>query len=251
LQQMNTTDENSAPATRPTDPVKPVRVLLVTGRGNTQPNSLYQDWIHTFYPSILSSILGSDASITISKGTADLHQQRLSNFDMVINNSLFLEPTKEQFDALLGFVENGGGFMALHAGLVSFLNDPRYVSMIGAKFVGHDPIGAFQVEARDNWYGWAAEGCEVHSIARGLTTFGVLDELYIQQMLTDDLTVVARAKYSPVMWVRTHGQGRVVGLALGHDNTAMANDGFQHLFRRGVIWSAGQTLNGASPDTLL
>jgi uncharacterized protein len=229
---------------------KPLRVLLMTGRGNTYPEAAYQDWIHTFYPNTLAAILAADATVEVVNGTSGLNPEKLAQIDVVINNSLFLEPSPSEFAALFDFVSAGGGFVALHAGLVSCLNDPRYEAMVGAKFIGHDPIGAFQVEARDNWYGWAGAGCSVHPIAQGLTTFGVLDELYIEQMLTQDLTVVARAKFCPVMWVRQHHQGRVVALALGHDQNALNNVGFQHLLKRGVVWAAKRELIPLSPDSL-
>lgn len=233
-----------------TDTHTPIRVLLITGQGNTAPGSAYQDWIHTFYPSVITEILGAGVAVTVATDTSALDAETLAATDVVINNSLFHEPTAREFEALFDFVSQGGGFFALHAGLVSFLNDERYIRMIGARFIGHDPVGAFQVEARDNTYEWAAQGCPVHPIAQGLTTFGTLDELYIEQTVTDDLTVVARARYNPVAWVRSYGAGRVACLALGHDATAMANESFRHLLSRGVRWAAGRDMPPDSPFRL-
>jgi uncharacterized protein len=220
----------------------PIRVLLITGQGNRAPDAAYRDWIHTFYPSAIGDILGPDTMLSIVTETSALNAATLAATDVVLNNSLFHQPKPEEFESLFGFVERGGGFFALHAGLVSFLNDKRYIDMIGARFIGHDPVGAFQVEARDNSYEWAAKGCPVHPIAQGLTTFGVVDELYVQQVVRDDLEVVARARFNPVMWVRRHGQGRVAGLALGHDAVAMGNSNFRHLLSRGVQWCAFREL---------
>jgi uncharacterized protein len=228
----------------------PLRVLLITGEGNTKPDSAYRDWIHTFYPSRIGQILGAGAKLTVSRETSALDPARLAETDVVINNSLFHEPTADQHEALLRFVESGGGYVCLHAGLVSFLNDPRHAALVGARFIGHDPIGAFQVEARDNWYGWAGEGCPVHPVAQGLTTFGVVDELYVAQMLTADVRVIARAKFQPVMWTRDNGRGRVIALTLGHDDQAMAHPAFGHLLRRGVAFAAGHTLEPDSPYRL-
>jgi uncharacterized protein len=242
------------PTTMPTDNTQDhelaLRVLLITGEGNTKPDSAYRDWIHTFYPSVLAEILGQDTKVTVSSETAAITPDGLAETDVVINNSLFHEPERNEFEALFGFVERGGGFFCLHAGLVSFLNDPRYTAMLGGRFIGHDPIGAFQVEARDNWYGWASEGCPVHPVAQGLTTFGVLDELYVAQMTAPDVEVIARARFNPVMWTRDHGQGRAVTLTLGHDGQAMAHPAFRHLLHRGVRFAARRPLADDSPYRL-
>ncbi|HTW08922.1 MAG TPA: ThuA domain-containing protein [Acidimicrobiales bacterium] len=217
-----------------------VRALLVTSRGNLAPGHPYRGWVHGFYPEVVKDALAGAADLAVTGSTEALSADVLSHFDVVVNNSLFLEPTTEQFDALFSFVEAGGGFMALHTGLVSFLNDARYEQMLGARFIGHAPIKAFQVDPNDVWYGWGVDGSPKHPISDGMATFGTLDELYVEQVNTAELSVVARAELLPVMWVRSFGSGRVACLTLGHDAAAMAVPGFRHLLTNGVLWAASR-----------
>jgi type 1 glutamine amidotransferase len=220
-----------------------IRVLLITGRGDFAADDPYRGWVHGFFPDALRTALGADMEVTVAHDTSLLTDQALGSVDVVINNSLFMRPTKEQFDALFRFVDGGGGFMALHVGLLSFLNDPRYEEMIGERFINHDAIKGFQVDVYDNWYGWAAAGSPRHPITEGMPNFGVVDELYMEQMNTFDLIMVARAELHPVMWVREHGAGRVVCLTLGHDELAINTRGFHQLFSNGVRWAAKRKMH--------
>ena len=63
-----------------------------------------------------------------------------------------------------------------------------------------------------------------------------MDELYLMQGITDDLEVIARAEYHPVMWWRNYGKGKVLVLTLGHGDYSQTNEGFKSLFRNGVLW---------------
>ena len=218
--------------------MNPISVLLVTGRGNLAPDHPYPGWVHDFYPGAIEDAFGKEARVNAVGDTRSLSRDSLRDFEVVVNNSLFMEPSSEQFEALLSFVEHGGGFVALHTGLVSFLNDARYEGMLGARFIGHAPIKAFQVDPTDVWYGWVQAGAPRHPISDRMATFGTVDELYVEQMNTADVTVVARAELLPVMWARELGAGRVVCLALGHDETAIAVPGFRHLLLNGVRWAA-------------
>lgn len=215
-----------------------VRVLLITGEGNRRPGHPFGDWSHTFYPDTIADRLAPVARVTVAPELSVLTPAMLARYDVVINNSLFLEPTPAQFDALFDFVSRGGGFLSMHAGMVSFLNDERYLTMLGGRFINHAPERAFQVDAHDEWYGWRAAGSPTHPVTEAVSDFRVVDELYVAETNTADLTVVARAEWHPIMWVRRWGEGRVVVLTLGHGLPSIRSDGFVALLRNGVLWAA-------------
>lgn len=215
------------------------RALLLYGSGNGLPGHPYQFWLHEFFPDATRSALGPTIALTMTQDTAALSRLNRDEFDVVINASMFMEPTQLQLDTFFNFLAGGGGFVALHTGLLSFLNDPRYEKMLGAKFIGHSPIKAFAVDPRDAWYG-LDESAPRHPITEGMGTFGVVDELYVQQFNTDDLTVLARSELLPVMWVRSYCAGRVVCLSLGHDEATIRTAGFARLLRNGVHWASGK-----------
>ena len=91
-----------------------------------------------------------------------------------------------------------------------------------------------------------------HPITKGMPTefAHTIDELYQNSVMFPDNVVLATAfsdktkdpkntdKDEPIVWVATHGKGRVYENVLGHDVPAMKGAGFQVLLVRGVEWAA-------------
>src|SRR5690606_5557410 len=59
------------------------------------------------------------------------------------------------------------------------------------------------------------------------------------------------AQNHPVMWERRWGEGRVMGLTLGHDARAKDNPGYRALLREGVRWLVGYPLLRPLPPVRL
>ncbi|MBA4745675.1 MAG: ThuA domain-containing protein [Muricauda sp.] len=221
--------------------VKNLNILLITGVGITGPDHMYSNWSHRHYNDVLVDYLSDFAQVRITKDLSELNERNLEHYDVIINNSLFHEPTEEQFNAFYKFIESGKSYFAIHAGLVSFLNSDKYLKMMGGKFINHDDIKTFTVNTSDYWYGWESEDNGYkHPIVRELGDFKTLDELYLVQFNTDSLEVIARAEYHPIMWTRNWGKGRVMCLTLGHGKYSQKNEGFKSLFTNGVKWLTGQ-----------
>lgn len=218
-----------------------VNVLLITGVGITGPEHMYGNWSHSHYNDILVGHLSDFARVTVTDDLSVLNKRNLEHYDVIINNSLFQEPTAEQLEAFYQFIESGKSYFAIHAGLVSFLNSDQYTEMIGGRFINHDDIKTFTVNASDYWYGWETEDKGYkHPVVRELEDFRTLDELYMVQFNTDDLEVIARAEYHPIMWTRNWGKGKVLCLTLGHGQYSQENEGFKSLFTNGVKWLTGR-----------
>lgn len=216
-------------------------ILLITGTGNTAPNHHYADWTHAHYNDILADALKDIAKITATTDLSMLNDTTLRDFDIILNNSLFMEPTAEQFRAFYKFIENGKSYFSVHAGLVSFLNSEQYLQMMGARFINHDDAKTFTVNAYDAWYGWEAQDKkQKHAIAKDVDDFKILDELYLAQFSTSDIEVIARAEFHPIMWTRPWKKGRVLCLTLGHGDYSQRNPGFQKLLFNGVAWLLNQ-----------
>ncbi|MCD6302521.1 MAG: ThuA domain-containing protein [Anaerolineae bacterium] len=179
-------------------------------------------------------LLDKAFDVTMSDDLADLNPDTLAGYDAVVNFTTFLEPSDDQIDALLSAVEGGLGFVGIHGATATFWNQPRYLEMIGGKFIVHDELKRFTVNI-----GTARE-VEAHPITADMDDFAIEDELYI---IEGDLTqwhILARAEGHPIIYTKTWGQGRVYSNALGHDTRALENPSFQELVRRGVAWVAGE-----------
>ncbi|MCW5982964.1 MAG: ThuA domain-containing protein [Bryobacteraceae bacterium] len=120
---------------------------------------------------------------------------------------------------------------------------PAYAEMMGATWevekIGHGLRHAFPVKWVDR----------EHPISRGLPeTFLANDELYHRMDLSPNAHVLATAfssveskgtgKDEPIVWAVPFGKGRVVHITLGHDLTAMSQEGFIAAFTRGTEWAA-------------
>ena len=74
--------------------------------------------------------------------------------------------------------------------------------------------------------------------------FETQDELYYRQQGNQPIAVLAmvRSKVTgqdePMAFVYDYGKGRVFQTVLGHDATAIRNDGTAELIRRGTVWTA-------------
>jgi type 1 glutamine amidotransferase len=229
-----------------------LRALLLTGGAE------YHN--RTFHVAELAGILageaGADLRITDDLGV--LSGEVLTQFDALVNWSTFVKPSPAQVEALIGAVEGGLGLFPLHAGNATFWNSAPYLTMIGSRFVRHDPYKLFKVEIDD----------PSHPITAGVEDFEVEDELYevggdaegfkkladgvaqgrpnseLRELgdgpLPADLRVLASAEGHPLLYVKTFGRGRIHYNALGHDTKALTHPSFRQLVRQGLAWVAGR-----------
>lgn len=205
---------------------------------------------------ILAGEGGVDLRITTDLGT--LNTQTLADYDVIVNWSTFVQPSAEQVDALLAAIEGGTGFFAIHGGSATFWNSAPYLTMLGSRFVQHDPYKAFLVEIEDR----------EHPIMAGIENFLIEDELYEQGgkvedfpafanaiseknpyggevralgvgPLGPDIHLLASAEGHPLLYSREWGKGRVHYNALGHDEKALQNPNFRKLVIQGFNWVLG------------
>ncbi|MGL6159136.1 ThuA domain-containing protein [Microbulbifer sp.] len=216
------------------------RALLITGNGNSdERNPDYPPWVHEFHNDRIVEILGDIAEITVTEDLSVLNNRALARYDLILNNSMFLTPTEKQLDAFYRFIGEGKPYLAMHSGLVTFLNSERYPELMGGRFLGGADMAERLVYTFDSWYGYDYNDQVQHPIVRGLANFPIRDELYFVQTNTEDLEVIARSEHLPVLWQRSWGKGRVMGLALGHGREAVVNAGYQALLKNSVRWLLG------------
>lgn len=147
---------------------------------------------------------------------------------MIYGNHEYLSP--EQEAALLSYVEDGGGLVAVHSASGMFGNSSAYIELIGGQFLSHGS-GVFSERIAE----------PDHPIMQGYEPFSSWDETYVHQRHNEvNRTVLSYRENEPWTWVRTHGDGRVFYTAWGHDQRTFSNPGFHDLLERGIRWAAGQ-----------
>lgn len=137
------------------------------------------------------------------------------------------------FTALDGFVQRGGGLLAVHSASASFKDHERYYDLLGGRFVKHGAIEPYRVEP----------ALRNDAIFSGIPAFTIRDELYRHEWLDDvrvRFTVSVDGEREPVVWTRPYGEGRVCYAAPGHTASSMHNPHMRTILCRGLLWACGR-----------
>jgi len=165
----------------------------------------------------------------------ELELQNLKKYDAVLLYANYHEPhypklPKDKEQALIDYVEQGGGFVPIHSASGNFRNSEAFINLLGGAFKSH---GTDSMETR------IAE--PDHEIMKGFKGFESWDETYVHKKHnTENRTVLSYRGDEPWTWIRTQGDGRVFYTAWGHDERTWRNEGFQDLLERGIRWAAGR-----------
>ena len=152
--------------------------------------------------------------------------------------------------AFISYVENGGGLVAVHSGIVSGEKTEALDNLIGCRFTFHPHDCPVTVQP-----------IKPHPVTEGVRMFCETDEHYRLQMLSHNADILiasyspaqgAEEKYTedpynntpawicPAGFVRTQGKGRVCVLTPGHLLPVWLNDQFQLTLSNALRWCSGQ-----------
>ena len=159
-----------------------------------------------------------------------------------VNRQFFDSP--EYRKALFDFAAAGKGIVLLHAG--AWYMYPQWpelnATIVGGGARGHDRPGKFTVNVTQ----------PAHPVMQGVpASFEVVDELYYvnpdpAQVPAGTASIEVLAETSPSMkymkphpsvWITSHPQARIVGIALGHDNQVHDLPAFKTLLANAVKWA--------------
>ena len=133
---------------------------------------------------------------------------------------------------LTAYVENGGGFISLHAGNTPREGEP-YAELVGSWFIGHPPRCPVAVRVTAQ-----------HPVTAGVADFSVYDEHYAIELVAEDAEVLLRTASETGGdqvggYVRTLGKGRLCALTPGHVLGVLENPEYQKLLANAIRWVAG------------
>lgn len=236
-----TTAPSSAPEVDP-PAASPARILVVTETAGFRHGSI---------PAARTALEALDADAAdyeLSYVTLAGWPGALSSVDAVafVLTSGELTATPEARDALIAFVEDGGGFLGVHSASDTFYEFPRYEDLIGSWL-------------RDHPY---TDGTLRRVVADHPATAALPPEMPVSEELyrfRDDprsrgmvplleLTGVAGApagEYLPSAWCGRVGAGRTLYTALGHFDATWQADWFRGHIDGALAWTAGTRPSGA------
>lgn len=190
-------------------------------------------------------------SVYLTDNAAVHNPQDLARFDALVWNSVTGDVlTPEQRTALQTYVENGGGFVALHGSG----GDPSYAwgwypqSLIRAQFTAHPMFPQFQ-EATLN-----VQSPQDPIVSHLPASFSMTDEWYSFQQPPKDVQVllsldetsysprvlfvdIGMGKDHPIAWKHCQGKGRVFYGAPGHVAAAYADPRYVRVLEQATRWA--------------
>lgn len=183
-------------------------------------------------------LAGRHIELTYTDSLADLNRAKLAGFDALAIFANHTQISPEQEKALLDYVAEGGGLVALHCASYCFLNSPKYIELVGGQFKSHG-AGVFKetIVKAD------------HPVMAGLQPIESWDESYVHARHNSNRVVLSVRRdekgSEPYTWVRDHGKGRVFYTAWGHDQRTWSNVNFHALVEQGIRWASAH-----APDQL-
>jgi putative membrane-bound dehydrogenase-like protein len=192
-------------------------------------------WYHDsdrFAPMLKAALAPHGFNFSYTTDVGDLNATNLAKYDALLIYSNHRALAAPQEKALLDFVADGKGLLALHSAAFCFQNSAPYTALLGAQFARHG-TGEFS----------AAFVNPSHPVLSDLQPFQVREETYVHTKLSPDRTVLMDraegAGREPWTWVRTHGKGRVFYTAYGHDEQVWGHPSFHSLMKNAITWAIG------------
>lgn len=209
-----------------------LQVLFLGDDGGHEPSVRLRD--------IARPMLDRGIELYYTSDLNDISLENLQKYDAVLHYANYHEPDYPQTDpdiieALVTYVEDGGGFVPIHSASGNFRDSQQFISLLGGAFESHE-TGTFQTRIAE----------PDHEIMQGFDGFESWDETYVhQQHNEENRTVLSYREDEPWTWIRTQGEGRVFYTAWGHDERTWQNQGFHDLLERGIRWASGEDVQQA------
>jgi len=202
---------------------RPLHVLFLGHKSEHHNSAAYE-------PLLASTLMRRGIQISYEDDPAQaLRLDHLRRYDALLLYANHDSITPDEERALMGYVEGGGGFVAVHSASFCFRNSPAFVAMVGAQFKSHDTATFTTTIVKPD-----------HPVMRGLQPITTWDETYVHSQHNPDRVVLMERvqgdHHEPYTWVRNQGKGRVFYTALGHDERTWSNTGFQELLEHGIEW---------------
>ncbi|HEX7861411.1 MAG TPA: PVC-type heme-binding CxxCH protein [Verrucomicrobiae bacterium] len=203
-----------------------LRVLFLGDNGHHRPQERFRQ--------IQPVLRDRKIDVTYTESLEDLNRWKLAGYDALAIFANHTRISPEQEAALLEFVNEGGGLVALHCASYCFLNSDKYIELVGGQFKSHG-TGTFK-ETLVNTQ---------HPIMAGVKAIESWDETYVHTRHNSNRVVLAERRddkgAEPYTWVREHGKGRVFYTAWGHDQRTWGNEDFQALVENGIRWACANS----------
>lgn len=249
------------------------RVLFFSkSSGYEHPVISYKEGQPSHAENVLQDLAESNgAEITMTKDGSMITAENLENYDLVIfytTGNLFEPGTDKQpplpedgLDALIAWVENGGGFIGVHSATDTFGKhkpdlEGKYIRFVGAEFGGHGAQFEGKLVVVDKDHPVAANIPDGHADEDEWYHFINMNEadMHVIAMLDPGPEREKQEQYNrpnyPVIWTMQKGNGRVYYNAMGHREDVWESEYFQDMLAGAIKWLARRSEADTTPNLL-
>jgi uncharacterized protein len=207
----------------------PLRALVVTG-GHDYPTS--------FYTVFEQDGIAWDHATSLE---AAFKENPAPKYDVVVLYNMALQPAEAVQKNVQAYLEQGGGLLVLHHGILNFEESDWFRDVVGGRYLLNPKDGmpaSTYLHDQDLDVGVVTP----HPITRGVSLTRIHDETYKGMWIAKTNTVLLATKNAtsdgPLAWVSDYAKARVVYIQLGHGSEAHHDPGYRALVKNAALWVA-------------
>lgn len=182
-------------------------------------------------------------NVITTKNAAEFTSEKLKKYKTVV----FLNTTgdvlnAEQQKAFEEYIQNGGGYVGIHAAADTEYDWPWYGKLVGAYFDSHPQQQTAHIRIKDS----------THLSTKHLSAIWErFDEWYNYKQISPKIQVVAElvessyeggtnGDFHPIAWYQEYDGGRIFYTGLGHTNEAYTDEKFLDHLLGGIEYVLGR-----------
>ena len=256
-----------------------MRSLFVLSGGHAYDRAAFDELLGAMGDWDITHAMHPEAEALVAEGRA-LEADAVLFYDMggyhFADDTVTSQPQSAAFRrAVVERFEKGGGAVAMHHALAGWADWPEWHEMLGGRFL-YLPGEVRGVPTLDSGYrheaAYTAHVVADHPVTKGVAkSFPVVDELYLAEVFTDDVTPLVRSDYGftrdnfysaalgisgtlfsregwdhppgsdLVAWHKTVGDAPLVYLQFGDDRVAYRNPAVRQILANALDFVAGET----------
>ncbi len=250
----------AATAARAEDaPKKTGRILMVTQSAGFKHGSVSRQGDKLSPAEQAMTELGLSSGVfrvdTTQDVAKDLTREALDNHDIVFfytTGDLPIQPEVRDYLFKEWVKQKGHGFIGTHSAADTYHNYEPYWEMLGGTFDGH-PWGSGEkvtITVHD----------QEHPVSKPWgPEFEIQDEIYkfknwqpekVRVLMSLNMAKcnLKQPYHVPIAWVKDYGDGRVMHMSLGHNESVWANPVYRQSLLGGINWILGNEKGDATPN---
>lgn len=201
---------------------------------------------------VSSGLFRVDCTQDVAK---DFTKENLQNYDIVMFYTTGNLPIKpEDLDYFFNdwLKQKGHGMIGAHSAADTFHNYKPYWDTLGGTFDGH-PWGSGEdvtISVHDTKHPASKAWGEEFEIKDEIYKFKNWQPEKVRVLMSLNMAKTKRKEgyHVPILWVKDYGDGKVMHMSLGHNESVWTNEKYMESMLGGIKWMLGKEAGDATPN---